>query len=63
MADSVLYWATTFPFRLAALVYPLLYWFASITVVDATVPYVIRYFGTWLKVYVVTALNFAVTRG
>lgn len=55
--DSVLYWTTSFPFRLAALVYPLLYWFGNITVVDATVPDVIRYFGTYY-VWVLMALNF-----
>lgn len=59
--DSVLYWTTTFPFRLAALVYPLFYWFANVTVVDATVPDVIRYFGTYY-IWVIMALNF-VTRG
>jgi cellulose synthase (UDP-forming) len=55
--DSVLYWTTTFPFRLAALVYPLLYWYANITVVDATIPDVIRYFGTYY-IWVLMALNF-----
>lgn len=55
--DSVLYWTTTFPFRLAALVYPLFYWFANVTVVDATVPDVIRYFGTYY-IWVIMALNF-----
>ena len=55
--DSVLYWTTTFPFRLAALIYPLFYWYASITVVDATVPDVIRFFGTYY-VWVLIALNF-----
>lgn len=55
--DSVLYWTTTFPFRLAALVYPLLYWFANITVVDATVPDVIRSFGAYY-VWGLMALNF-----
>lgn len=59
--DSVLYWVTTFPFRLAALVYPLLYWFFNITVVDATVPDVIRYFGVYY-LWVLVSLNF-VSRG
>ena len=44
--DSVFYWLTTFPFRLAAVIYPLLYWFFNITVVDARLPDVISYFGT-----------------
>ncbi|WP_286131202.1 glycosyltransferase [Loktanella sp. 5RATIMAR09] len=52
--DSGLYWITTFPFRLAALVFPLLYWFFNITVVNATVPDVLRYFGTF---YVWTMLT------
>ena len=45
--DSVLYWMTTFPFRLAAIIYPLLYWYANITVVDAALPDVISYFGAY----------------
>ncbi|KGM50598.1 glycosyltransferase [Pseudooceanicola atlanticus] len=45
--DSVFYWLTTFPFRLAAVIYPLLYWFFNITVVDARLPDVISYFGTY----------------
>jgi cellulose synthase (UDP-forming) len=59
--DSVLFWTTTFSFRLAALVYPLLYWFFNITVVDATVPDVLRYFGVYF-VWVLFTLNF-VSRG
>ena len=55
--DSVFYWTSTFTFRLAALTFPLLYWFFNITVVDATVPDVIRYFGTYF-LFVLTALNF-----
>jgi len=45
--DSALYWLTTFPFRTAAFVYPLLYWFFNITVVDAQVPDVLAYFGVY----------------
>ena len=45
--DAVLYWVTTFPFRLATLIYPLFYWYFNITVVDATVADVINYFGTY----------------
>jgi cellulose synthase/poly-beta-1,6-N-acetylglucosamine synthase-like glycosyltransferase len=33
--DAVLYWLSTFTFRLAALTYPLLYWYFNITVVNA----------------------------
>jgi cellulose synthase (UDP-forming) len=42
--DSFLYWITTFPFRLASLVCPLLYWWFGITVVNATVADVIVYY-------------------
>ncbi len=45
--DAVAYWITTFPFRIAALIYPLLYWFFNITVVDARVPDVISHFGAY----------------
>lgn len=45
--DSVLYWSSSFVFRLAALTFPLLYWFANITVVDAAVPDVISYFAVY----------------
>ncbi|MFN3973316.1 MAG: glycosyltransferase [Gemmobacter sp.] len=47
VTDAVAYWLTTFPFRLAALTYPLLYWFFNVTVVDARVPDVISYFGVY----------------
>lgn len=56
VADSVLYWTTSFTFRLAAFVYPLLYWFFGITVVDATVPDVISYFATYF-IWVQVSLN------
>jgi cellulose synthase (UDP-forming) len=45
--DAVLYWVTTFPFRLATLTYPLLYWYLNVTVVDASVAEVIDYFGVY----------------
>lgn len=57
LIDSVLYWTTTFTFRLAALTFPLLYWFFNVTVVDASVPEVISYFGAYF-LFVLTALNF-----
>ncbi|MDQ0314557.1 glycosyltransferase [Amorphus orientalis] len=57
LIDSVLYWTTTFTFRLAALTFPLLYWFFNVTVVNATVPDVISYFGTYF-LFVIAALNF-----
>ncbi|MEZ0167455.1 glycosyltransferase [Microvirga sp. TS319] len=44
LLDSVLFWTTTFPFRLTALVCPLLYWFFGIVVVNASVPDLISYY-------------------
>lgn len=45
--DSIFFWMTSFPFRIAVIVYPLLYWFFSIIVVDAALPEVITYFGCY----------------
>ncbi|WP_099867392.1 glycosyltransferase [Pararhizobium haloflavum] len=59
--DSVGYWLTSFAFRLAAVVYPLLYWYFNIIVVDATVPDVISYFGVYFA-WLLFAMNF-VSRG
>ena len=59
--DAVLYWVSTFPFRLAALTYPLLYWFFNITVVNAEVADVIGYFGVYYM-WILLAMN-AVARG
>ncbi|MBS0126534.1 glycosyltransferase [Thetidibacter halocola] len=56
VADSVLYWFTTFPFRLAAICYPLLYWFFNITVVDASLPDVLTYFGCYY-LWILIVLN------
>ena len=56
VADSVFYWFTTFLFRLAAIVYPLLYWFFNITVVDASLPDVVTYFGCYY-LWILTVLN------
>lgn len=61
MIDSLLYWTMSFSFRIAALVFPLLYWFFNITVVDATVPDVISYFGATF-VWSMFCLNF-ISRG
>jgi cellulose synthase (UDP-forming) len=44
LLDSFLYWVTTYPFRLACLLVPLLYWFFGVTVVDASVPGVVAHF-------------------
>lgn len=54
--DAAAYWLTTFPFRIAALVYPLLYWFFNLIVVDASVPDVLNYFGAYY-LWTLSALN------
>lgn len=57
VADSVLFWTLTFSFRLAALSFPLFYWFLDVTVVDATVPDVISFFGVYFA-WILICLNF-----
>lgn len=57
VVDSMLYWITSYPFRVAALTFPLLYWYFNITVVDASVPEVIAYFGTYF-LWTLFILNF-----
>lgn len=47
VADSMLFWLGTFTFRLAAIFFPLLYWFFNLIVVDAGVADVLRYFGPY----------------
>lgn len=47
VVDAVLFWATSFPFRVAAVVYPLFYWFFNIVVVNAALTDVIAIFGTF----------------
>ena len=47
VTDSVFYWMTSFPFRIAAVVYPLLYWYFGTIVVDASLPDVLSYFGCY----------------
>ena len=59
--DSVFYWLFSFPFRLAALIYPLLYWYFNVTSVTANVPDVLRYFGVFFLWIMMT--NAAVARG
>ena len=44
LADSVLYWWSTFTFRLASLICPLLFWYLGIAVVNANIPDVISYY-------------------
>ncbi len=59
--DSLFYWTMSFSFRIAALLFPLLYWFFNITVVDATVPDVVGFFGPTF-VWSMICLNF-ISRG
>lgn len=42
--DSFLFWSTTFPFRLAGIVVPLLYWYFGVLAVNAEVTEVLSYF-------------------
>jgi len=42
--DSLLFWSTTFSFRIASIVVPLLYWYFGILAVDARVEGVLAYF-------------------
>lgn len=56
LTDSFLYWATTYPFRLACLLTPLAYWFFGVTVVNAPVAGVIAYFLPYF-VSVLIAVN------
>ena len=44
LVDAFLYWATTYPFRLACLAVPLLYWFFGVTAVNAPPDGVLAYF-------------------
>lgn len=59
--DSVFFWTTTYPFRIAAIVFPLLYWFFDVVVVNARLPDVISYFGVYYF-WILLTLNF-LTRG
>ncbi|KQU50652.1 Curdlan synthase [Bosea sp. Leaf344] len=42
--DSLLYWNTTFAFRLAGIICPLLYWWGGVTVVNASLADIIIYY-------------------
>jgi cellulose synthase (UDP-forming) len=42
--DSLLYWTTTFPFRLVSLICPLLYWWFGVMVVNASVADIVTYY-------------------
>ena len=45
LVDALLYWSTTYAFRFACLIVPVLYWYFGITVVNAPVPGIVGYFG------------------
>lgn len=57
VVDSVLFWWTSFSFRIASMVFPLLYWFFNVIVVDASVADVILHFAPYY-LWVLFALNF-----
>lgn len=42
--DSAAYWLSTFPFKLACMIYPLFYWYLGAVVMDAQLDEVIFYF-------------------
>ncbi|MBI6630820.1 glycosyltransferase [Pontibaca salina] len=56
VVDSMLFWTTTFPFRIAVIVFPLLYWYFDVIVVNARLPDVISYFGTYY-LWILMSLN------
>ncbi|VVT31857.1 cellulose synthase catalytic subunit [Rhizobium sp. EC-SD404] len=59
--DSVVYWLTAFSFKLATIIYPLLYWYFGIIVVDASVADVVNYFGVYF-IWLLFVMNF-ISRG
>lgn len=54
VADSFLFWMATFSFRLAAVCYPLLYWFFNVIVVDAALTDVLRFFAPYYIMSITT---------
>ncbi|MCA1458760.1 glycosyltransferase [Bradyrhizobium sp. BRP22] len=52
--DSLLYWLGTFPFRLASLICPLLYWWCGITIVNASLVDIIKFFVPYYLMVLVT---------
>jgi cellulose synthase (UDP-forming) len=54
--DSLLYWITTFPFRIASLICPLLYWWAGVTIVNASLVDIASYYVPYYLA-VLAALN------
>ena len=54
LLDSLLFWTTTFPFRLISLVCPLLYWYFGIIVVDASLPDIISHYLPYYAAVLIT---------
>jgi len=52
--DSFLYWISTFPFRIASLIGPLLYWWLGIMVVNASLVDITRYYAPYYLAVLVT---------
>jgi len=61
LIDSFMFWASIFPFKIACLIYPLLYWYFGVIVVDARFEDIVSHFGPY---YLMTMafMNF-VSRG
>jgi cellulose synthase (UDP-forming) len=54
LLDSLLFWTTTFPFRLLSLVCPLLYWYFGIIVVNASLPDIISHYVPYYAAVLIT---------
>ncbi|WP_243368720.1 glycosyltransferase [Microvirga solisilvae] len=54
LLDSLLFWTTTFPFRLISLVCPLLYWYFGIIVVQASVTDITSYYLPYYAAVLIT---------
>ena len=59
--DSVFYWLPSFVFRIAAITFPLIYWYFNIIVVDARLEDVLIYFGVFY-IWVQFAMNLLAPR-
>ncbi|WP_127142774.1 glycosyltransferase family 2 protein [Pelagibacterium montanilacus] len=61
LLDSFFYWASIFPFKLACIIYPLLFWYFGVIVVDAQLDEIISHFAPYYLMTMVF-MNF-VSRG
>ncbi|WP_028349891.1 glycosyltransferase [Bradyrhizobium murdochi] len=52
--DSLLYWISTFPFRIASLICPLLFWWFGITIVNASLVDIVSYYLPYYLAVLVT---------